>query len=478
MLIQKVKVMAKVLIIDPDDSFSDILSNMVEAQGHDVVCVHSMKDGLKRSRTSKIDVVFLDSRLPDGDYFDALEKFTTQSGAPEVVVMADTLVPEEAEKAIRGGAWDYCEKGASKETLILPLVHALNYRSKRTFEADEGEKAEQVEAFKSIIGESQKIRSCVDLAIEAAGSDVNVLISGETGTGKEIFAWAIHQKCARSRRNFVVVDCAALPESLVESTLFGHEKGAFTGADRAEDGLVKQADGGTLFLDEVGELPLPIQRRFLRVLDMSRFRRVGGNKEIESNFRLIAATNRDLDRMAEEGEFRKDLLFRLRAFSIHLPPLREHPEDLQALATHYLKKICRGYGIVAKGFASGFFEVLWMYDWPGNVRELIHALDRAITSAMNEPVLFPTHLPTYVHALSKLAVTSRRGSPRGRSDTASSLPRLQDIRDAAIAEVEEKYLTHLMLLTKGDMKEAVRISGLSQSRLYALLKKYQQPVSG
>ena len=466
------------LIVDPNDSFSGILSGMVKAKGHDVVCVHSMKDGLNYSRTVKVDVVFLDSRLPDGDYFDALEKFTAQSGAPEVVVMADTLIPEEAEKAIRGGAWDYCEKGASEEYLIIPLVRALTYRSKRTHEADSGEKAEQVEAFKSIIGGSQKIRSCVDLAIEAAGSDVNVLISGETGTGKEIFAWAIHQKSARSQGNFVVVDCAALPESLVESTLFGHEKGAFTGADRVEDGLVKQADRGTLFLDEVGELPLPIQKKFLRVLDMSRFRRVGGNKEIESKFRLIAATNRDLDRMAGEGEFRKDLLFRLRSFSIHLPPLREHPEDLQELATYYMRELCRGYGIVEKELASGFLEVLWMYDWPGNVRELINALDRAITSAMHEPVLYPTHLPTYVHALSKLAVMSSRGSMKGRGEPSSPLPRLQEIRDAAIAEVEQKYLTHLMSLTKGDMKEAGRISGLSQSRLYALLKKHKRPVSG
>jgi len=196
------------------------------------------------------------------------------------------------------------------------------------------------------------LEACLDLVAQIANSRVNVLITGETGTGKENFAKAIHKNSSRAGKNFVVVDCTALPETLVESMLFGHEKGAFTGAEKARVGLIKEADGGTLFLDEVGELPLIVQKDFLRVLQENRFRPLGSNKEIESDFRLVSATNRDLERMVESGQFRKDLFFRLQSVIIELPPLRNRPRDIKDLAIHYVVKLCERYGMETKGFST------------------------------------------------------------------------------------------------------------------------------
>ena len=249
-----------------------------------------------------------------------------------------------------------------------------------------------------MVGNCAAIRKCLDIMAEAAQSDASVLIVGETGTGKEVCARAIHDNGPMAARNFVVVDCASLPDTLVESVLFGHEKGAFTGADRSQEGLIRQAHGGTLFLDEIGELPFGLQKTFLRVLQERRFRPVGGKWEVESNFRLVAATNRDLGKLAAEGYFRTDLLFRLTAFTIELPALRERRDDIRDLAVYYMMKICERYTIGTKGFSPEFLEALRAYEWPGNVRELINAMERAIASARHEPTLYPNHLPTEIRA--------------------------------------------------------------------------------
>jgi two-component system NtrC family response regulator len=273
-----------------------------------------------------------------------------------------------------------------------------------------------------------------------------------------------------------VVDCTALPENLVESVLFGHVKGAFTGADRDQDGLIAQADGGTLFLDEVGELPLEIQKRFLRVLQEKRFRRVGGKRERQSEFRLIAATNRDLDEMVERGRFREDLLFRLRALTIELPPLRNRREDIKPLALHHITALCDQYGTDTKGFSPDFFDVLAAYDWPGNVRELNQAMEQALASAGPEPVLFPKDLPTEIRvSLARKSVgepSSAIGGTYGDLESLEELPTIQQLRDGVIADAEERYLRELLARSGGEIEECCRISGLSRSRLYSLLKKH------
>jgi two-component system NtrC family response regulator len=275
----------------------------------------------------------------------------------------------------------------------------------------------------------------------------------------------------------VVVDCAALPETLIESLLFGHEKGAFTGADHAKEGLIRDANGGTLFLDEVGELPLPLQKSFLRVLQEHRFRPVGSSREIDSDFRLVAATNRDLEAMVEQGQFRGDLLFRLRSFVIELPPLRERPEDIRWLARYHLDRLCDRYGLSAKGFAPEFLKTLSAYSWPGNVREFINALDQTVAAARFEPILFPKHLPTQIRIQVAQALVKHYvppASPAG-SKPAPTLPTLHDFRDNIYAQAEKQYLRDLMSLSGNDFNEACRLSGLSASRLYALLKNHELP---
>ncbi|MBW1697260.1 MAG: sigma-54-dependent Fis family transcriptional regulator, partial [Deltaproteobacteria bacterium] len=282
---------------------------------------------------------------------------------------------------------------------------------------------------------------------------------------------------------FVVVDCAALPESLVESILFVHEKVAFTGADKARVGLIKQADGGTLFLDEVAELPMGVQSRFLRVLQEKRFRPVGSKQEVKSDFRLIAATNRNLKRMIREGTFREDLLFRLQAMVVDLPPLRKRTEDIRDLAFYYTARICDRYGIDIKGFSPEFFEALTTYQWPGNVRELKNALEQAISIARDDPILFPVHLPDHIRIqLTKAALTTPKDDGNNKDPAkimekvsepfADKLPAYRKLREYVLLEAERKYFQDLIHVSKGNIEQACRIANLGRTRLYALLKKH------
>jgi two-component system NtrC family response regulator len=460
--------MATILIIDDDAAIGETIVNVVRRMGHDALHALNLQQGVETTYSQNVDVVFLDVKLPDGNGLEMLPQVQAAPSLPEVIIMTGFGDPDGAELAIRHGAWDYIQKPSTVEAMTLSLTRALQYRDEK-----KASKASLTLRREGIVGNSPKMKTCLDLLAHVANSDANVLITGETGTGKELFALAIHDNSGRARKNFVVVDCAALPENLVESILFGHEKGAYTGADKAREGLILQADGGTLFLDEIGELPLAIQKSFLRVLHERRFRPVGGKQEIRSDFRLIAASNRDLDEMVQKNLFREDLLFRLRSFAIELPPLRGRTEDIPHLIAYHTAKLCERYGIEPKEFSPDFYDTLVTYSWPGNVRELIHALERAIINGRYERILFPKHLPTYIRAQIARSSVSEKGAPEVReAETPRVLPMIQEVRDRAIAEVEKKYLRDLIALTRGDIKEACRLSGLSRSRLYLLLKKH------
>jgi len=464
--------MANVLIIDDDKLICDWIANVVTRLGHHPVSTHLLREGLRKVQTESFDVVFLDVQMPDGSGLESMPKIKSSPSFPEIIVITGLGHPDEAELAILGGAWDYLEKPASFEAIKLPLLRALEYRAERK----QG-KAPTVLKRSGIIGDSPKITSCLEILAQAASSDANVLINGETGTGKELFAKVVHANSRRAKRSFVVVDCTALPETLVESVLFGHARGAYTGAETSEEGLIKQADGGTLFLDEIGELPSSIQKKFLRVVQEHRFRPVGGRREIESDFRLMAATNRNLETMVREGRFREDLLFRIRTIVIDSPPLREIPEDIKKLTIFYMNDLCERFEIVPKGASPEFWEIVTEYPWPGNVRELIQALEKALLSAKDEPMLFPKHLPTYIRI--QVARSSfpqkpvSQGKPEIRSSVPKVPPKLKEIRKAAVSEAEKQYLKDLISFVGGDNSKACRISGLSRSRFYTLLKKYR-----
>jgi two-component system NtrC family response regulator len=496
--------MATILVIDDDEAAGLTLCRMAERLGHQGRLALTRTEGQRMVGKGGIDVVLLDVHLPEGSGLDLLPQLVEAPDAPEVIIITGHGDPDGAELAIRSGAWDYLTKPISFFSFELQMERALKYRDRRS----SGRPA--LIRVNHLVGSSPLFRACLDRLAEAVGSGGGVLISGETGTGKEVFARAIHDNGPRRGANFVVVDCAALPENLVESILFGHERGAFTGAERSRDGLIHQAHGGTLFLDEIGELPLNVQRSFLRVLQERTYRPIGSNREKESDFRLIAATNRDLGVMAEKGAFRADLLYRLQTLSIHLPPLRNRIEDLRPLVTHFLEKLARKYKLGARVPSADFLNILAAYRWPGNLRELANTLEQAVAQAGSELILIPQHLPTRfrVHQIRTSALvpveppappaafaettpspSSTTPTNPGRGEPASSpqagagegigsaasvdgFPTFYEAREKALVEMERGYLESLMVRTHRDIALALRASGLSRSRLYSLLKKH------
>ena len=465
--------MGGILVIDDDKQVCETLESLILRHQYNCDTAGSLREGEALLRGSEYDVVFLDVRLPDGNGLDFLPKIKALPNSPEVIILTGRGDPDGAELAIQGGVWDYLVKPSSIKQISLSLMRAIKYHREK-----ELSKEQDNLDLEGVVGQSPAIRKCFELAGRAARSESNVLITGETGTGKELFARTIHESSGRRGGPFVVVDCASLTETLVESTLFGHRKGAFTGAHSDQAGLARLADGGTLFLDEVGELPLSIQKAFLRVLQERRFRPVGESREVSSDFRLISATNRDLEFMAQRGGFRPDLLFRLETMRLDLPPLREREGDVKTLAMYHLTRLSERYGVPMKGFDTEFVSVLESHDWPGNVRELFNVLERAFISAGPERNLYALHLPQDIRIKAKQA---NIGAGAGLSGSADALcesdfpdtfsrarpPSLKAYKACA----EKHYLELLIDRTGGDLQAILDVSGLSRSHFYALLKK-------
>lgn len=460
------------------------MESLITRLTHTCDSAHTLDEGLRMIRSNEYDVVFLDVRLPDGNSLDILPDIMAIPQPPEVIILTGKGDPDGAELAIEGGAWDYLLKPSSIREISLTLGRALKYHDEKVGKAEEdGLK------LPNVVGVSPPIKASLELMAQAARSDTNVLITGETGTGKELFASTIHDNSKRKKGQFVVVDCAGLTETLVESTLFGHRKGAFTGAQSDRIGLVKLADGGTLFLDEVGEMPLSIQKAFLRVLQERTFRPVGDTREQTSDFRLIAATNRDLDEMVEQGTFRSDLLFRIKTMRILLPPLSRRGEDIRALAKYRVEKLCEYYGLPNKAFGSDFFSTLESYPWPGNVRELFNILERAVVASGDEKTLYSFHLPRTLRIqVAKSQIDKMTGSGEsqgsGFSDAAPEIRKIgqeifEDIFDQELPTLrefkgvaEKVYLGELIRQCEGDLPRILKASKLSRSHFYSLLKKY------
>ncbi|MGA1868017.1 MAG: sigma-54-dependent transcriptional regulator [bacterium] len=463
--------MSNILIINNDLSTNKLLTRTIESMGHTISCAITIREGLNKLFTDAFDLVIIDTHMPDGNGIDTLEEIKEADSSPEILITGYPN-PDWAEDAVKKGALDYIVKPFSIESLALSILGTLEYRNERKVY-----KTPITIQRENIIGSSLKIEETLDRVAHAAKSKANVLLLGETGTGKELFAQAIHNNSPRAEKKFIVLDCAALPESLVESTLFGHEKGAYTGAHESSEGLIKEADGGTLFLDEVGELPVASQKAFLRVIQERRFRTVRGKSEENIDFRLIAATNQDLHEMVRKGQFRKDLLFRLCSIKIELPPLRERHEDIEELAIYYINKLCKMNNIEPKKFSYKFLEELTHYKWPGNVRELINTLEEAIINAQHDPTILHFHLPTNIRAaVTRTHVNRAMGNPEDAVPNKvtedlyfEELPKFRDFQEI----MEKKYLQNLIMISKGSKKEACQISGLSRTRIFQLFKKYE-----
>ncbi|MDJ0785119.1 MAG: sigma-54 dependent transcriptional regulator [Desulfosarcinaceae bacterium] len=463
---------AKVLIIDDDEGMAYTLARMAQDAGLDAKTAASLSQGLPLAASGNYDVLFLDVRLPDGSGIDAIPEIQASPSPPEIIIITAFSDRDGAQMALKSGVWDYIEKPARIDTLKLSLKRALQYRKQKKVNEEPLSAARN-----GIIGESANLLMCITLMAHAAKSDANVIISGETGTGKEVFARAIHNNSARFRRPFIVVDCASLPQHLTESILFGHKKGAFTSADSDRVGLIKEADGGTLFLDEIGELPLALQKTFLRVLQERRFRPVGSKKEVKSNFRLVSATNRDLMAAVEKGRFRKDLLYRLRTIVIDLPALRERPNDIKEIAKYHMARFCQNADQPSRALSDEVVHILQQYDWPGNVRELVNTLESAVALDPTCPTLYPIHLPEHIrtHSLEKGRREPSTSAEKNRivRQTDGKLPTMKTYRRHATEAAEKQYLSELLHQTQGDIDEACKISGLKRARLYELMKKYR-----
>ncbi len=483
---------ADVLVIDHEKKFFDSLNQLASLKGIRLTLADSMRFGIDQCLSRAFDVVLLKNELADGKASDAIPLLLKEEYSPELVVYSDSGDPDEAEQVLTKGAWDYVVYPYSPKSMLELVKKAIHYREEKQGKIKEKHTAIFAELQnEGIIGSSPILQSCLNIVAKAAQSDANILISGESGTGKELFAAAIHKISPRANKRFVIVDCTALPGELVESILFGHEKGAFTGAARNKSGLIEQAHNGTLFLDEVGELPLELQKKFLRVLQERVFRPVGSTEQIKSDFRLIAATNKDLYQLQRKGAFREDLLYRLRTFHLELPPLRLRTGDITELAYYFRSHFCRQNKEKEKSFSPDFLMLLKRYHWPGNVRELFQALERSMTVAEGCDTLYPMHLPMNIRvAVTRKILDERQNrnpaspeymgtgycepaQPTSSFFSSEMQPSMKTMRQKIIETAEKKYLQELMEFTSGDIKKSCEISELSRSRLYDLLKKYQ-----
>ncbi len=458
--------MAEILIIDDDKLICDILTRMMDQLGHESHYALTGKQGLELAGNGLFDVVFLDVMLPDGNGLDLIKPIKATPSSPEIIIITGNSDPDSAEMAIKSGAWDYLGKPFLRQELNLQVSRVLQFRKEKGNVSSPG-----ILKRNGIIGESQETKNALDQAAIAAYSDTNVLISGEQGTGKELFAKTIHLNSDRCKNNFVIADCCTINEHTMESLLYGHVKGAFPGAVNDRPGLIKHADKGTLFLDEVSDLPLKIQRSLLRLIESMTYRPMGSKEEKISNFRVIATTSMDLEELSSRGIFRKDLLFRLNGINIQLPPLKSIKPDIIKLALFYIAKYCKQYNIDMKGVSPECLDIISAYEWPGNVRELMNAMDKAVASARNEPSLYSIHLPAQIKAqVIKEAFMpppeeEKAGNTRYKNGNFPSLKELID-------KTEKEYLTILMSHTRGNVKKACAISGMSKSRMYTHLKKY------
>ncbi len=426
-----------IAIVDDEASQRQLYDNALQRAGYRTVLCRNGAEGL--AQAGACDLMLLDVRMPGMSGLDLLKEVRETRPELPAILLTAFIDVRDAVTAIKQGALDYLEKPIDLDELIAAVDDALGRSGRIVSEAG------GLDLPAGVVAESPLMRRVFEQATRAAASNVTTLLLGESGSGKQVLAEFIHQRSLRTNKPFVSLDCGALPENLVESELFGHEKGAFTGAESSRRGRFEEADGGTLFLDEVGELPVPVQPKFLRALELGTFRRVGGEKDLKADVRLVAATNRDLADEVKAGRFREDLFYRLNVFCLTLPPLRERREDILPLAEGYLAGRRQRLAPAAE-------RLLMTHDWPGNVRELRNAIERASILA-NGSLILPTDLPASVQ---DTQLTEKPGSVL--------VGDMQAIQKRAILEALEK--------TQGNKTHAAGLLGISRRNLVYKLREY------
>jgi DNA-binding NtrC family response regulator len=458
------------LVVDDDDAVRKTCCEIAEAMGFEVFAVASATAAREILRHQQVDLLLLDLKLPGGGGLPLLEQVKTLHPDTAVIVMTAFATVSSAVEAMRIGAEDYLTKPFTLEELTLVLeratqLHTIDLQSRLL-----RERLRTQQGMGGLVGRSPGMEKLYRILSKVAYSTHPVLILGESGTGKELVARSIHFNGPNAAKPFVAVDCGALVPTLIESELFGHVKGAFTGADRAKEGLLSSAEGGTVFLDEIGELPLDLQAKLLRALQEKEVRPVGATQTKPIQARVLAATNRDLTAMVEQGRFRKDLYFRLNVVNLRIPPLRERKEDIAPLAMHFLEQIERQTG-AKYTLSDATLRAITEYDWPGNVRELENAIERA-GALSSGPVLHMGDLPTQLQDFRMHRVSVREGAESGEPVDDGAAMRSGSGGIVSISEMEKQAILGTIRQLKGDKLMAAKLLGIGKTTLYRKLKEY------
>lgn len=448
--------MKKILLIDDEEKLRSLMARIIGLEGFEVIQAGDCKSGLKKLEQHSFDVVLCDVKLPDGNGVDLTLSIKEKYPQTEIILLTAYGNIPDGVQAIKNGAFDYIVKGDDNNK-IIPLLHRAIEKSGLTQRIAQLEaKLETKFSFDGIIGNSKSLQQSIELAKKVSVTDTTVLLTGETGTGKEVFAAAIHQSSLRKDKNFVAINCSAFSHDLLESEMFGHIAGSFTGASKDKKGLFEEANNGTIFLDEVGEMALDLQAKLLRVIENGEYIKVGESKPTKVNVRIIAATNRDLAKEIELGHFRQDLFYRLSVFQIQLPALRERVIDIEPLAKHFLNFFTLKTNKKIKSLSDEFIQLLKLHTWPGNIRELKNVLERSVILE-TENILTTSCLPLEIQQL-KVAETN------GETPVLSAF---------SLASAEKIHIQKVLNYTNHNKTEAAKLLNIALTTLYRKLEEYK-----
>jgi DNA-binding NtrC family response regulator len=452
----------RILIIDDEETLCYFLKESLDEKGYQAITSYTAADGLEVVNRQQIDLVLLDLKLPDGDGLDVLYEISKVDSSLPVIVLTAHAGVESAVQAMKLGAYDYLEKPINLEELSITAAKALESRAMR--QEIQRLRLQQDRDHQFIVGDNKQMQDIMRLIERLAPTKASVLIQGESGTGKEVVAQAIHRLSPRAKKGFVAINCAAIPDTLMETELFGHEKGAFTDARNAKPGMIEMADGGTLFLDEISTLKPELQAKLLRVLETETVRRLGSMKDILVDLRVVAATNRDLREAIRDGEFREDLYYRLSVVVIDVPPLRERPEDIDKFAAAFIVDLNKARATSVRGISDDALRLLRQYEWPGNVRELRNVIERAMILC-TEDVINVGDLPAEI--VSREPSMAFAGKVLSFPAVASGV----DMK-ATIAGIEKRMIQEALSETEGNKSRAARLLGVSRDVLNYSIQKY------
>ncbi|MDO8127302.1 MAG: sigma-54 dependent transcriptional regulator [Candidatus Brocadiales bacterium] len=443
----------KILIVDDEVNLLKTLSDILSKSGYDVSVARDAHTALRTLEKGGFDIALLDVRMPQMNGVELLEKIKQEHQGIEVIIMTAYGTIETAIKSIKLGAYAYMLKPLDIDEMLTNIQKIVKLKALKDEARFLQWQLEEKHGYKNIIGNSGAIKRVVDTIKKVSASDSTVLTMGGSGTGKEMVSDAIHYSSRRYAKPYVKINCAAFPENLLESELFGYEKGAFTGADKQKKGKFEVADGGTLFLDEIGDMPLAMQAKLLRVLEKGEFERLGGNEVIKVNVRFIAATNQNLEKMLKEKHFRSDLFYRLNTVIIPLPSLVERKEDIPLLIGHFIEKFSTEMNKKAPKVVKEAMDLIMSYPWPGNVRELANAIERA-TIFCEDGVIKPSDLPPNIQA--------------GHAEA----PSAETSGDLTLEALEKRHISNTLKHTRGNKNEAARVLGIHRETLYKKIKKF------